>query len=307
MPPVGGKPGPKRRTPERLQGDRGYDSEAVRVRMRWLGITPVLAERYTESGSGLGCSAGSWSGPSPGCMRSGVCDAAWIGSRRFRRTSSVWAVPLFVCGFWDFRFIFSERSHGSERVSRQQAPANRQAQRVRRAEGGGRPFRRPGRPGGGPGRTRGCGTGDRRPPCTRPLRREGGGPLAAGAAPLRAGAGDRHLRSLEDGRPLRCLPGPRPRRSPGPAAGVGHAGRAGRPPLQGATGRQLQGGAAATDRGRQVRDASRRRWPQRPYGRHRRRGRMGRPASRRRSCRARTARGRHGGDGSLARRGPPRR
>lgn len=54
MPPVGGKPGPKRQTPERLQGDRGYDSEPVRVLLRWLGITPVLAERYTENGSGLG-------------------------------------------------------------------------------------------------------------------------------------------------------------------------------------------------------------------------------------------------------------
>jgi transposase len=54
MPPVGGKPGPKRRKPERLQGDRGYDSEPVRQLLRWLGITPVLAARYTESGSGLG-------------------------------------------------------------------------------------------------------------------------------------------------------------------------------------------------------------------------------------------------------------
>jgi transposase len=54
MPPVGGKPGPKRQTPQRLQGDRGYDSEPVRVLLRWLGITPVLAKRYTENGSGLG-------------------------------------------------------------------------------------------------------------------------------------------------------------------------------------------------------------------------------------------------------------
>jgi hypothetical protein len=54
MPPVGGKPGPKRQTAERLQGDWGYDSEAVRVLLRWLGITPVLAERYTDNGSGLG-------------------------------------------------------------------------------------------------------------------------------------------------------------------------------------------------------------------------------------------------------------
>ena len=54
MPPVGGKPGPKRERPERLQGDRGYDSEPLRVVLRWLGITPVLAERRTEHGSGLG-------------------------------------------------------------------------------------------------------------------------------------------------------------------------------------------------------------------------------------------------------------
>jgi transposase len=54
VPPVGGKPGPKRQKPERLQGDRGYDSDPVRQLLRWLGITPVLAERNTGSGSGLG-------------------------------------------------------------------------------------------------------------------------------------------------------------------------------------------------------------------------------------------------------------
>ena len=52
--PVGGKPGPKREKPKRLQGDRGYDSEPVRQLLRWLGITPVLAERNTAHGSGLG-------------------------------------------------------------------------------------------------------------------------------------------------------------------------------------------------------------------------------------------------------------
>lgn len=54
MPPVGGKPGPKRQEPERLQGDRGYDSEPVRQGLRGPGITPVLAARHTEHGSGLG-------------------------------------------------------------------------------------------------------------------------------------------------------------------------------------------------------------------------------------------------------------
>jgi transposase len=54
MPPVGGKPGPDRQLPDRIQGDRGYDSEPLRVLLRWLGVTPVLAKRRTEHGSGLG-------------------------------------------------------------------------------------------------------------------------------------------------------------------------------------------------------------------------------------------------------------
>src|SRR5260221_4694723 len=54
MPPVGGKSGPPRELPERIQGDRGYDSEPLLVLLRWLGVTPILAKRYTEHGSGLG-------------------------------------------------------------------------------------------------------------------------------------------------------------------------------------------------------------------------------------------------------------
>src|SRR5579872_1052431 len=53
-PAVGGKPGPKRELPDRLQGDTGYDSEPLRELLRWLGITPVLAKRNREHGSGLG-------------------------------------------------------------------------------------------------------------------------------------------------------------------------------------------------------------------------------------------------------------
>jgi transposase len=54
MPPVGGKPGPARQKPERLQGDEGYNSEPVRQLLRWLGITPLLPKRHREHGSGLG-------------------------------------------------------------------------------------------------------------------------------------------------------------------------------------------------------------------------------------------------------------
>jgi transposase len=54
MPPVGGKPGPKREKPEQLQGDTAYDSEPLRQILRWLGINPILAARNREHGSGLG-------------------------------------------------------------------------------------------------------------------------------------------------------------------------------------------------------------------------------------------------------------
>src|ERR1041385_5116790 len=48
LPPAGGKGGRRREKSERLQGDRGYDSEPVRRALRWLGITPLLAERRRE-------------------------------------------------------------------------------------------------------------------------------------------------------------------------------------------------------------------------------------------------------------------
>src|SRR5512135_210242 len=54
VPPVKGKPGHPRRRPDRMQGDRGYDSEPHRQGLRELGVEPVLAERGTENGSGLG-------------------------------------------------------------------------------------------------------------------------------------------------------------------------------------------------------------------------------------------------------------
>jgi transposase len=54
MPPVGGKPGPRRQKAELLLGDRGYDSDVLRVLLRLFGITPILAARYIGSGSGLG-------------------------------------------------------------------------------------------------------------------------------------------------------------------------------------------------------------------------------------------------------------
>src|SRR5438874_7169640 len=54
MPPVGGKPGPKRQKPDRLQGDRAYASEAKREQLRGRGIEPFLPDQKAPHGSGLG-------------------------------------------------------------------------------------------------------------------------------------------------------------------------------------------------------------------------------------------------------------
>jgi len=54
IPAVSGKPGRPRRRPDRVQGDRAYDSEPHREQLRQRGIQPVLARRNTEHGSGLG-------------------------------------------------------------------------------------------------------------------------------------------------------------------------------------------------------------------------------------------------------------
>lgn len=54
IPPLKGKAGPPKSRPKSLQGDRGYDSDAGRWILRWLGIVPVIAKRHTPHGSGLG-------------------------------------------------------------------------------------------------------------------------------------------------------------------------------------------------------------------------------------------------------------
>jgi transposase len=54
VPPVRGKRGHPRRRFDRVQGDRGYDSEPHRRELRRRGSEPVLARRRTAHGSGLG-------------------------------------------------------------------------------------------------------------------------------------------------------------------------------------------------------------------------------------------------------------
>ena len=54
FPRVGGTPGRPKELPDDLYADRGYDSEAARAFLRWLGIEPHIAKRRTPHGSGLG-------------------------------------------------------------------------------------------------------------------------------------------------------------------------------------------------------------------------------------------------------------
>ena len=54
IPPVRGKRGRPRKRPERVQGDRAYDSQPHRNELRRRGIASVLARRSTDHGSGLG-------------------------------------------------------------------------------------------------------------------------------------------------------------------------------------------------------------------------------------------------------------
>lgn len=54
IPSVQGKVGRPRQRPERVQGDRAYDSNPYRKKLRVRGIEPVLARRRVPHGSGLG-------------------------------------------------------------------------------------------------------------------------------------------------------------------------------------------------------------------------------------------------------------
>jgi transposase len=54
FPKVGGKPGRPKARPDALYADRGYDCDATRWLLAWLGIAPHIARRKAAHGSGLG-------------------------------------------------------------------------------------------------------------------------------------------------------------------------------------------------------------------------------------------------------------
>jgi transposase len=54
FPKVTGKPGRPKELPDELYADRGYDSDATRRILSWLGIEPSIGRRKRPRGSGLG-------------------------------------------------------------------------------------------------------------------------------------------------------------------------------------------------------------------------------------------------------------
>ena len=54
FPHIGGKPGRPKELPDKVYADRGYDCDATRALLRWLGVEPLIAKRRTPHGSGLG-------------------------------------------------------------------------------------------------------------------------------------------------------------------------------------------------------------------------------------------------------------
>ena len=54
IPPVRGRRGRPRRRPDTVYADRAYDHDKYRKQVRAVGVTPVIAWRGTEHGSGLG-------------------------------------------------------------------------------------------------------------------------------------------------------------------------------------------------------------------------------------------------------------
>jgi transposase len=54
FPRIGGLPGRPKELPDTVVADRGYDNDATRALLSWLGITPLIGRRRTAHGSGLG-------------------------------------------------------------------------------------------------------------------------------------------------------------------------------------------------------------------------------------------------------------
>lgn len=93
VPPIRGKRGQPLRRPKHLYADRGYDHESYRDQVRRYEITPHIARRGTEHGSGLAYNAGSWKAPSHYCAGSAAYASAGRSATTSTRPSSHSVVP----------------------------------------------------------------------------------------------------------------------------------------------------------------------------------------------------------------------
>jgi Transposase DDE domain len=93
IPPVRGRRGRPRQRPDAIYADRGYDFDKYRRQLRAKSITPVIARRSTEHGSGLGVHRWGWSSRSRCCTGSGGSGSAERSATTSTRPSSASHAP----------------------------------------------------------------------------------------------------------------------------------------------------------------------------------------------------------------------
>ena len=111
IPPVRGKRGRAKRRPERLQGDRGYDSEPHRAWLVRQGITPELARRQTEHGSGLGVFRWVSNVRLPGSISSADFASVMSGTVRFTRHWSPLLLSSLISISYNLFLLGARASH----------------------------------------------------------------------------------------------------------------------------------------------------------------------------------------------------
>jgi transposase len=93
IPPVRGRRGRPRRRPDTVYADRAYDHDKYREQVRAVGVTPVIARRGTEHGSGLGQYRWVVEQTFACCIGSGDCASVGRSATTSTRHSFAWPAP----------------------------------------------------------------------------------------------------------------------------------------------------------------------------------------------------------------------
>jgi len=94
IPPVRGRRGRPRKRPDAVYADRGYDHDKYRRQVRGKGVTPVIARRGPEHGSGLGVHRWVVEQTIACCTGSGGCGHAGRSATTSTRRFSAWPAAL---------------------------------------------------------------------------------------------------------------------------------------------------------------------------------------------------------------------